>query len=369
MKILLLTDNSEDLDVEGHPEQINLLEEPGPRRDIALLLPKLNPARVEVQLWAVYGSRNDGRSLNARSGIDPAVWRRLTRLLKDNEIELIHALGPTASFYAAIAGRAAGIATLASVYNFPNFRTLNAVQQVRQRILQIVMRWGIDHIILPAEFLMIGLWRIRYPKSRSVIIYPGVSIRPDDLPLPSREALGLPEGSLATMVAPLIPDQGYKSLLEAVRKLEERVPDVKVAVIGSGPLATKLHEQSRTLPILWLGNREDVADILATSDVIIVHPRFDSLPRVVLEAAAVGKPVVASRVHGILDIVEPNSTGLLVTFDDARDMSLQISRILLQERFREALSAGAKRRAQRYSLDAQAEAMTALYEETVYAHR
>src|SRR5258707_5276583 len=141
MKILLLTDNSEDLDVEGHPEQINLLEEPGPRRDIALLVPNPNPTRCEVQLWAVYGSRNDGRSLNARGGIDPAVWRRLTRVLKDNEIELIHALGPTASFYAAIAGRAAGIATLASVYNFPNFRTLNAVQQVRQPSLQMGMHW------------------------------------------------------------------------------------------------------------------------------------------------------------------------------------------------------------------------------------
>src|SRR5260221_6862389 len=273
MKILLLTDNSEDLDVEGHPEQINLLEEPGPRRDIALLLPKLNPARVEVQLWAVYGSRNDGRSLNARSGIDPAVWRRLTRLLKDNEIELIHALGPSASFYAAIAGRAAGIATLASVYSFPNFRMLNAFQQVRQRILQIVMRWGIDRIILPAEFYTIGLWRIRYPRERAVIIYPGVSIRPDDLPSPARAALGLPEGPLVTMVAALEPDQGYKTLLEAVRKLVERVPDVHVAVVGSGSLGTKLHEQSRTLPILWLGNYADVVEILATSDVIAVHPR------------------------------------------------------------------------------------------------
>jgi glycosyltransferase involved in cell wall biosynthesis len=369
MKILVLADDSPELDVEGHPEQVNILEEPGPRRDIALLLPRLNPARLEVQLMAVRGQRTDGRSLNARGGLDPLAWRQLTRLVKAQGIELIHALGPTAAFYAAIAGRAAGIATLASVYSFPNFRLLNAYQQVRLRIFQVVVGWGIDKIILPAEFFTLGLWRLHYPKARSVVIYPGVSIGSGELVAPSRAELGLPSGPLVTMVAPLVPDQGYKTLIEAVRRLIERVPDVRVAVVGSGPLTTKLHEQSRLLPILWLGNRSDVADVMATSDVITVHPRFDSLPRVIFEAAALGKPVVASRVHGILDIVEPNSTGMLVTYDDARDLSLQISRILLQANFREHLSEGAKRRAQRFSLDAQAEAITTLYEETVYSRR
>jgi len=369
VKVLVLTDFATDLELEGHPEAIAALEEPGPRRDIALLLPRLDPKRVQVTLLAVHGKREDGRSLEARIALEPSAWRRLANLLRQEDFELVHALGPLSTFYVAIAGRMARIPTLATVNSIQSFRNLNFFQKSWQRIVNAVIRQGIDKLILPADYLKAGLWRLGFPPERVSVVYPGVELWPKDMPAPSRQDLDLPDGPLATMVAPLIPEQGYKTLIEATRKLLERVHDAKVVVIGSGPLAAKLHDQSRLMPILWEGDRPDVRKIIASSDVILVHPRYDSLPRVILEAAACGKPVVASRVTGISDWIEPGSTGTLVTYQDFRDFAIQISRILLQPKFKHDLGEKAYERAARFTLDEQALIMMRLYESTIYASR
>src|SRR5947209_14130370 len=107
------------------------------------------------------------------------------------------------------------------------------------------------------------------------------------------------------MIAALVDDQGFSALMDSVPRLLVRVPEAEVAVVGSGPLLLKSQQHVRKLPIHWLGERADVRDIIAASDVILVHPRYDSLPRAVLEAAGAGKPIVASRVAGISEIVEP----------------------------------------------------------------
>src|SRR5262249_51929837 len=156
---------------------------------------------------------------------------------------------------------------------------------------------------------------------------------------------------LVTMISPLVEDQGFNALMDGVPRLLLRVPEAQVAVVGSGPLLMKTQQHSRKLPIHWLGDRADVRDIIAASDVIIVHPRYDSLPRAVLEAAAAGKPIIASRVAGISEIVEPGTTGTLITYDDARDLSIQVSRYLLQPAFRRDIGAAAQDRARkRFSL-------------------
>ncbi|HLY28593.1 MAG TPA: glycosyltransferase [Aggregatilineales bacterium] len=365
----MLTDFASDLDVEGHPEGIATLEEPGPRRDIALLLPRLEATRIQVTLMAVNGARKDGRSLQAKAALEPSAWRRLAHLLRENDFELVHALGPLAAFYGAIAGRMAHVPTLANVNEIQSFRNLNLFQKNWQRMVNTVIRQGVDKLILPADFLKTGLWRLGFPPERVAVVHPGIELRPKDAPLPCRQELGLPEGPLATMVAPLVPEQGYRTLVEATRKLLERVPDAKIVVVGNGVLGPKLHEQSRLLPILWEGDRSDVREIIASSDVILLHPRHDCLPRVVLEAAGCGKPVVASRVAGISDWVEPGSTGLLVTYEDARDFAVQISRVLTQPRFKQDMGTKTYERAARFSLDIQAHTMTTLYENTIYASR
>src|SRR5262249_1099115 len=146
-------------------------------------------------------------------------------------------------------GRVAGLPTLASLYKMFPTRAPNPVQGGLQYLAQTVLRWGIDRLILPSALLRQNVWQIRYPRARIEVLYPAVPIPTPDVPVPSREALGLPAGPLATMIAPLVEDQGYNTLLAAIPRLLTRVPDAHVVVYGKGPLLMHLQHEAHRLPV------------------------------------------------------------------------------------------------------------------------
>ena len=362
MHVLILVEDSQDLEVYGHPEQIRPLDDASPRRDLALLMPEIDPARVQLKIYSVQ------KDLNAGRRIDTKALRTLVRLLRDEDIELVHAMGGRPAFYAALAGRLAGIPTLASLYGVPFPTKSSRVEQIWQRLVQFVLRRGIDRVVVPSDLIRQNLWRLRYPLNRVEVVYPGVVLNDQEVPL--RADLGLPTGPLATMIAPLNPDQGLDTMLEMVPRLLGRVPEAVIAVAGGGPMAQALRGRSRSLPIRWLGERSDIRDIIAASDAAFVHPLKEGLPRAVFEAGAASRPLVASRVAGITEVIEHGINGLLVTPGDSRDLAVQISRLLLQPVFVQNIGATARRRVnERYSLNKQREVMTTIYESTIYASR
>jgi glycosyltransferase involved in cell wall biosynthesis len=103
---------------------------------------------------------------------------------------------------------------------------------------------------------------------------------------------------------------------------------------------------------------------------VVVHPKHAGLPIVVLEGAAAGKPVIGTRVAGISEFIDHGINGLLVTYDDSRDLAIQLGRCLSQEKLDQYLGGNARKRAQSLlSLEAQRDRITALYEATVYDSR
>jgi glycosyltransferase involved in cell wall biosynthesis len=178
------------------------------------------------------------------------------------------------------------------------------------------------------------------------------------------------------MIAPMIAGQGYEVMIDAMPRLLERVPEAQLAVVGSGPLLNELKHKAVShkppLPVTWLGEREDIREIIAASDAVVVHPRREGIPYAIIEAAAVGKPLVTSRVAGATEVIVlvGTTTGLLVTPGDGRDLAIQLSRLLMQPKLAGQLGAAAKQRAREcFSLEAQRDAMTSLYEATIYASR
>jgi glycosyltransferase involved in cell wall biosynthesis len=176
------------------------------------------------------------------------------------------------------------------------------------------------------------------------------------------------------MIAPVAPDHGYEVLLDAVPRLIQRVPEAQIAVLGTGPLLEEMrsHAQSTEppLPITWLDPGTDRKAVIRASNAVILHPRKEGVPHALIEAAAAGKPVVASRMAGVTEIVDPTVTGFLVTPGDSRDFAIQIGRLLSQPATVEQIGAVAHKRAQlRFSLEAQRKALTILYETTIYESR
>ncbi len=366
MRVLILTDESRDLAGEVRFQDDDGFVKASPRRDLATYVPCLDQDRVQVEVCALHGSGE--RSLHERGWLDLSAWRRLFGLARAHQIELIHAMGLRATLYTMAIGRVLGIPTMATFHEPPNIHAQDKIVGWGLRLT----RWGINRVILPFEYFKLPLLNMHYPPGQIEVVYPSVDV-PEAIPsAPERAALGLPDGPLVTMVAPLTATQGFEVVLDAFSRAAQRIPEIHMAIVGKGPQLTELRWQAARIhaPVLWLGERADMQAIIQASDVIVAYARREGLPLSLVYAAAAGKPAVATRVSGVNEVVEPAKTGSLITPGDARDLALQIGRYLLQPTWAKQMGEAAFALAQeRFSRATQCQAMTALYEATIYASR
>jgi glycosyltransferase involved in cell wall biosynthesis len=189
------------------------------------------------------------------------------------------------------------------------------------------------------------------PPERFVIIHSGVDVdrfrrRPPQDPA-RRSALGLPtDGPLVGCVARLVPVKGVHVLLEAVPQIRAAVPGATLVFVGDGPLRAELERRSESLGLngatVFLGLRHDIAELLPLFDVLVLPSLNEGMGRVVVEAQASGRPVVASRVGGIQDLVTHGQTGLLVPPADANALSSAIIECLTNPALAESLARQAR---------------------------
>ena len=133
-------------------------------------------------------------------------------------------------------------------------------------------------------------------------------------------------------IARLTEAKGHRYLLEALPGLLNRWPELCCLFVGDGELQDALHRMARELDVeracRFVGVREDIADILAAADLFVLPSLSEGFPFVLLEALAMGCPVVASRVNGIPELMEDCKTGLLVPARDPQALTMAIQKLL-----------------------------------------
>jgi glycosyltransferase involved in cell wall biosynthesis len=112
------------------------------------------------------------------------------------------------------------------------------------------------------------------------------------------------------------PTKDQRSLLQAIRLVVDQVPTFRFLVVGDGPYRAELEQLRATLQLTenveLLGQRTDVSQLLAQSDFFVLSSLYEGLSLTLLEAAATGLPIVATRVGGNPEVVEHGVNGLLV---------------------------------------------------------
>jgi len=151
-------------------------------------------------------------------------------------------------------------------------------------------------------------------------------------------------GGIVGAVARLVEQKGIDTLVAAVPLVLERHPDVRFVVVGEGPIRDELERLAEGLPVEFLGHREDVPAELARFDVFALPTRFEGLCLAVIEAQAVGVPVVATPVGGIVETVVHGETGLLVPVDDPAALAAAVSRLLEDRELAARVATEARRR-------------------------
>jgi glycosyltransferase involved in cell wall biosynthesis len=123
-----------------------------------------------------------------------------------------------------------------------------------------------------------------------------------------------PDALVVSTLTVLRPGKGHDLAVGAVRELLARFPRLRLLVCGDGPARDEIHRLAAPLgeAAIFAGHRADAMAVLAASDVLLHPTRMDAFPTALLEAAAARVPVVATAVGGIPEIVEDETTGLLL---------------------------------------------------------
>ncbi|MBL8012788.1 MAG: glycosyltransferase family 4 protein [Candidatus Omnitrophica bacterium] len=154
-----------------------------------------------------------------------------------------------------------------------------------------------------------------------------------------RRALNLPGHHLVFgTVARLEPIKGISFLVQAMSQVVRQVPNSRLLIVGDGAERPKIEGQIRALGlenhVILAGFRHDVPELLQVMDVFVLPSLNEGMGRVILEAMAFEKPVIASRTGGIPEIVCNGKTGLLTIAGDSRSLSDAMLKLAFDDKLR-----------------------------------
>jgi glycosyltransferase involved in cell wall biosynthesis len=345
------------------------------------LLVALNPRRFERILFVSRPPRDrtggqvvadlrrrgvDVRFLRRRFKYDPLAWWPLFRALRRERVDVLHthAFGPNA--WGSLIGRWAGIpVVIAHEHNWAF--TGRALRPVIDR--ELIARCADAMIVVSedARRRMIEVERI--PSDRLELLPNGVEALPPGDGRALRGDLGIRRGDpVVGTVCIIRTEKALDVLVGAAARLTEHFPRLRLLIAGDGPDRARVEGLTERVGlsdrIHMTGARTDVPDVLAAIDIAVICSDYEGSPRSVLEFMDAGKPIVATDVGGIPEVIEDGVHGLLVPPRDEAALAAALAEVLDDlDRGRE-MGARARDRCRReLSLDRTVESLQELYEE------
>jgi len=289
-------------------------------------------------------------------------WRDLLALfeilgiLKREKIDLVHTHNSKTGFLGRLAGRLAG--TPVVVHTVHGFAFHDSEPRWRQLLFRAMERmaapWA-DHTIYISQPLIDWARRERIiAEGRYTKIYSGIDLESfhpynqEEL-RELRDELGIKETDrVIGFVSKLWEGKGHDVALQAMVQVVKSFPQARLLLVGEGSLEKKLKTSSHELglenAVLFTGFRTRIAEMTSLCDLCILPSFFEGMGRVLIEAGACGKPVVASNVGGIPDVVKDGVTGILVPPGDPMSLSEGILRLLQDPELRERMGQAARQR-------------------------
>ena len=294
------------------------------------------------------------RSLSPRAHL--AAYRTLTRLLRAEKPDLVHAHMLTSGFLARLAARRTRVPRIAYTSHGFHFRQpgpwpLRTAAFVAEwlggRLTDVMLTVSADDAAAARR-----LFIARNPHAIGNGRDPA-RFRPDPAARTRlRAALGTPPDRLVIIiVSRLAPVKGYPELLDAMRAL----PEAELWVVGERlasdhgtDLAPLFAASGLGTRLKMLGYREDIPALLAAADIFVLPSHFEGLPMVVIEAMLTALPVVATDIPGPREQIIPNLTGLLVPRGQSAPLAAALATLAADPARRTAMGEAGRARALKY---------------------
>ncbi len=182
-----------------------------------------------------------------------------------------------------------------------------------------------------------------------------------------KNSLGLnTDGQIVGTIGWLLPIKGPMHLLKAMGFVWQNRPDVELVFVGKGALKADLTKQAMAMGmtdrVKFLGWRDDIHEIMPVFDLFVLPSLNEGMGRVLVEAMAAGKPVVASNVGGIPDLIKNEDNGVLVRAGDEKALADAIFMVLNDPEKGRKMGCRGRQRCQHFSLDIMLQKIDVLYQ-------
>jgi glycosyltransferase involved in cell wall biosynthesis/protein-tyrosine-phosphatase len=282
------------------------------------------------------------------------ILRRLTRFFKEQQIDLVHTHRYKDSVLGALAAKMAGVPNVVrtvhglrepmSGWNTLKFRLYEALERA-------VLLCFADLVIAVSRGMADTLRRSGYRPTSVTQIHNGINLEAIAAHRSRDEVLrqlGIdPAAFVIGTAGRLSPVKGHAGLLRAVRQIRQARPGTICVLVGGGPLEEELRAEAARLGIAeacrFTGAREDVHDLVGAMDVFVLPSLSEGIPMALLEAMALGRPVVASAVGGVPEVIQDGVNGLLVPAGDDRLLAAACVRLSRDRTYAQTLAARARR--------------------------
>lgn len=161
--------------------------------------------------------------------------------------------------------------------------------------------------------------------------------------------------------------KGIHHLIHAHAVLSKRFPNLQLWIVGDGPERHRLEQEAELAGskenVFFTGHRSDIRELMKSADLFVLPTLFDALPTVVIEAMAVGLPIVASRTGGIPEMIKDKETGLLVEPANEGELISACDHLIRHPHLASKLGDAARKSVERnFDLNVQVQRLLSLYE-------
>jgi glycosyltransferase involved in cell wall biosynthesis len=305
---------------------------------------------------------------------DPAPLWGLIRWIRRSGVDLVHTHMLSGNMYGRVAARLART-RLVTTLHYIDPQALPFLHPFLQRLFfdsDIRLSAICDRIITTSEHMRRELLSRGMNESKLVSILNGINPEMIDIPAGTRERLRKEfslsaDATVVGMAARLVPVKNFTSYLDAARMLLQQGLDATFMVIGDGPLRADLEAHARVLGIadrvIFTGFRDDIMELMSMIDLAVLSSNSETSAYGVSEAMAMGKPVVATAVGGVPELIEHGRSGWLCKPGDASALADGIRDVLSDHELANRLSVEAKRTVrERLSLDRMADELLLAYQ-------
>jgi glycosyltransferase involved in cell wall biosynthesis len=357
----------------------------GSERHLLSLLPCLAETGVEVRMLVAATGEADRfvealgarhvplRAVSAGPHLNPALVGAVAREVRSFRPDVVHTHLVHADIHGQLAMPAGRAARVSSVHSTPAFYR----REPFRRGARIAGRHA-SAVIAISEHVRRFLLELRLaPVERLHVVHYGIDASSwplDELERSrARERLGLRSGEIAVGIAArLIAGKGHSLLLEALAGARNEAPELRLLVAGEGPLRSQLEREAERLApgaVTFLGFVADIRAFMSACDVIAfpTEPALgEGFGLAALEAMASGRPVLATAVASLPEVVRNGDTGLLVEPRSVSELAAGLTTLATRPELRRQLGARGQERARTvFSLERMVERTLAVYHEAI----